>query len=50
VVAGRSLREVEEGSMVFLQICAFACFVTLIASAAVTAFMIFLNEKKKNWR
>jgi hypothetical protein len=50
VVTGRSLREVEERSTYFLQICSIACFVTLIASAAVTAFMIFLNEKKKNWR
>lgn len=47
VVAGRSLRVVEERSTYFLQICALACFVTLIASAAVTAFMIFLTEKIK---
>ncbi len=47
VMAGRSLRVVEERSMYFLQITAIACFVTLIALAAVTAFMLFLTEKMK---
>jgi hypothetical protein len=49
VMAGRSLREVEERSVYFFQICAIACLVTLIASAAVSALMIFLSEKMKQW-
>ena len=47
VVAGRSIRDVEERSTYFFQICAMACFLTLIASAAITAFMLFLTEKMK---
>jgi hypothetical protein len=47
VMAGRSLRVVEERSTYFLQICAIACFLTLITSAAVSAFMLFLTEKMK---
>jgi hypothetical protein len=47
VVVGRSLREVEERSIYFLQICALACLVTLIATAAASAFIIFLTERMK---
>jgi hypothetical protein len=47
VVAGRSLREVEERSTFFLQVCAIACILTLAATAAVTAFLLFLNERNK---
>ena len=47
VVAGRSLREVEDRSMFFLQICAIACILTLVATAAVTAFLLFLTGRKK---
>ena len=47
VVAGRSLRDVEEQSMFFLQICAIACLLTLVATAAATAALLFLSEKKK---
>jgi len=47
VMAGRSLREVEERSTFFLQVCAIACILTLVATAAVTAFLLFLNERKK---
>ena len=47
VVAGRSLREVEERSMYFLQICAIACILTLVATAAVTAFLLFFTERNK---
>ena len=47
VVAGRSLREVEQRSTFFLWICVIACLVTLLATAAVTAFLVFLTERKK---
>ena len=47
VVAGRSLREVEERSTFFLQVCAIACILTLVATAAVTTFLLFLTQRKK---
>jgi hypothetical protein len=50
VVAGRSLREVEERSMFFLWICVIACLMTLLATAAVTAFLLVLFERKKSSR
>ena len=47
VMAGRSLREVEERETFTLLACAVACVLTLAATAALTAFLLFMGEVRK---